>query len=165
MVSKGKKTCGKRRKSLFEKLETSSEEDDDEMREKEFNKLLGSDTDEDYDENDREDEIRLLEIKAGQFTEVDEGEFYVVEFPLGTNTTCYYAAKVMEIPETCVTINCLRRSERSSKFTYLDNADICEVAKEELCYKLPHPLAAGQTKRQKGVLVFNVLIPVDIDLR
>ena len=34
MVSKGKKTCRKRRKSLFEKPEASSEEDNDEMTEK-----------------------------------------------------------------------------------------------------------------------------------
>lgn len=105
-------------------------------------------------------------ISAQSVEPTEEGEYYAVEFEVEKNK-CHYVGKVLGKEGDDIRLNCLRRIERSNRFRVLDpEPEICAVAPLQIKYKLPAPRHVGQTRRQRcAALVFDVLIPEDLDLR
>ena len=136
---------------------------------KEFQKLLGDESDDEYSEPGSEaEEIHILEVSNPIDSVIAEGDFAVTGFPVG-QTMVYYVSKIMEVVEgegmRNYVVNSLRRMAKTDKFYFLDNPDISTVCEDQLRYKLPAPMGYGQTKRQQNILKFDVLIPSEIDLR
>lgn len=161
---KGKLKLQKRpKRSLAVITSSSSETGDDEGLEENLAEILGDESDDEHSEH--EEEIRLVDISIRVTGEVNEGDYYVTEFTTESGSTIYYACKVIEVKESSLVVHSMRRSEKTTRFAFCTIPDISNIAKEQLRYKLPPPLSGGQTKRQQGFLMFDVLIPDDDDLR
>lgn len=161
--SKAKQTK-KAKTTLFHAANDSSSSDE-QMEETEFRKLLDTDSDDEYEEGDNDDEVRIVDVEAVRDAlNIEEGAYFVIEFEAGT-LKVYYTGKVMEVVEGGVTVNCLRRQEKTNRFTFLNQPDISEVNQERLKYRLPAPTSTGQTKRQRSMCIFDVIIPENLDLR
>ena len=125
---------------------------------------MADESDDEYVElNSDEDDIIILDISK-EAECIDEGDFVVTEFAVGSGRV-YYVAKVIEHSADSYVVNCLRRVPESTKFNFLDKADISSVTKEQLRFKLPRPTSCGQTRRQQSSLLFNIMVPGDIELR
>lgn len=83
---------------------------------------------------------------------------------MGKQQCCYYVGKITGSNADHMTVNCWRRIDQTSRFK-LPQPDVCVTA-SQLKYKMPPPRQSVTARRQhESMLIFDVLIPNDLELR
>ena len=151
--NKEKKTYKKvhlvKKKSLVKKkldLESESEENVDEPSYKE-----SSQSEEEFDD-----------LEDPDFENIKAGVFILVQLR-GKTTVKHFVAEVLEVADTFLKIQYLKKDTNSQKFTRKDKK-VYELDKSDVVFKMPHPIVTGHSARQLEKLSFGInLDPYNVE--
>lgn len=141
--------CGKKPKKMAENVDSFTSDDTNEME-------FSSNSDDDISLSD-ELEAQKLEEQLDKDT-IDEGDFLLVRLR-GKKSVEHYVAKVItkDIEFYVIYLKKMLGGHKfSSKFLLDDSLKIYMVEQEDVVLKLPPPITAGGSARQKSHLKFSV---------
>lgn len=142
-----KRKMNKNKKGVFNETSTS---EDEEMR------FMCSDA-EDFDVNDliEEHKQKIKEIQENLELETTIGESdYVLLKVMGKRKICYYVGQIVKKQGIFYEVKYLVKTGRNT--FVLKNDTVYEIDEDDIICKLPSPIIAGNSERQKNMLTFPV---------
>lgn len=114
---------------------------------------------EDEDIDDLFEESGLSEEDFGELEDPDNvniqiGSFVLVKFA-GKKSIKYFIAEIISITDNVYEVQYLKRDPNSQKFKREDPT-VYEVDKNDIMFKLPHPILSGGSERQLEKLAFGI---------
>lgn len=133
------------KKKLFD-LESESEENVDEPSQEE-----SSQSEEEFDG-----------LEDPDFENIKAGVFILVQLR-GKTTVKHFVAEVLEVADTFLKIQYLKKDTNSQKFKREDKK-VYELDKSDVVFKMPHPIVTGGSARQLEKLSFGInLDPYNVE--
>lgn len=94
------------------------------------------------------------DLKDPDFKKIKPGVFILVQIQ-GKTYVKHFVAEVLEVGDTFLKVQYLKKDMNSQKFTREDKT-VCELDKSDVVFKIPHPSITGESARQLEKLTFGV---------